>query len=389
MLKRILALFLTSATFSCAGLTESEQSSLHQVLQITDNNLSAVDGAFKSLVEEHQVHTAGVAVINGGKVVWKKQYGTQSEGVLASSETLFNVASLTKPVVAETILRLVEQGKLTLDESVAKYWVDPDLKDDPRLEDLTVRMLLNHTSGFMNWRFFSDDGELTFVNDPGTTFGYSGEGFEYLAKYAENKLGQPFNELVQTTLFDSLEMDDAFITVDSTLHSRIAKPFDKDGKFYGYFCNPYGYCAEEGSFFAAANMVVTVGDYAKFLLSAMSGNGLSKALRQDRDRMQGVQFSGKDIVCDRNEQIPCPTQLGYGLGWSMSHFDGSRLIGHRGTNWKVVSLTYYYPESRDGLVIFFNAPNKAGLAAMVDALELLDPDSPEILGYRLRLARTE
>ena len=75
-------------------------------------------------------------------------------------------------------------------------------------------MLLTHTSGFMNWRFFSAEGKLAFVNSPWSKFGYSGEGFEYLASYAQSKLGIPFDGLVQETLFNPLDLQDAFITVN-------------------------------------------------------------------------------------------------------------------------------------------------------------------------------
>ncbi len=358
------------------------------VMKVTQENAAHLDARLAQLVQSHRINTAGIAVINDGKLVWQQQYGMQSEQVPASRDTLFNAASLTKPVVAETILRLVEQGKLSLDESVAEHWIDPDLKDDTRVQQLTPRMLLSHTSGFTNWRFFSDDGKLAFINAPGETFGYSGEGYEYLAKYAENKLNKPFATLVEETLFQTLGMKRAFLTVDPANFTQIAKPFDENGKFYGYYCNPYGYCADEGSYSAAANLVISVEDYANFLIASMLGTALSDSLRAERDSLQGVQFTQDDIVCLDAGTIPCPTTLGYGLGWSMSLFDDTKLIGHRGTNWKVVSLAYYYPDTRDGLVIFFNAPNALGLAAMVDALELLDPDSPEILGYRLRAART-
>jgi CubicO group peptidase (beta-lactamase class C family) len=375
--------------FGLLGISSADEArAAPSVVKVTRNNAANIHATLAKLIQSHQINTAGIAVINQGKLVLQTQYGMQSEQIPASNETLFNAASLTKPVVAETILRLVEQGKLSLDESVAAHWIDPDLKDDPRVQQLTPRMLLSHTSGFMNWRFFSDDGKLAFINEPGETFGYSGEGYEYLAKYAENKLNQPFEKLVQETLFKTLGMKRAFLTVDPTNFAQIAKPYDENGKFYGYYCNPYGYCAEEGSFSAAANLVISVEDYAKFLIASMSGTALSDALRAKRDSLQGIQFTQEDIVCNEAETIPCPKTLGYGLGWSMSLFDNMKLIGHRGTNWKVVSLAYYYPETRDGLVIFFNAPNKLGLAAMVDALELLDPDSPEILGYRLRAART-
>ena len=347
-----------------------------------------LDKAFTTLIDKHKVNTAGVAVIKNRKLVWQNQFGLQSPGVPAKTDTLFDVASLTKTVTAETILRLVAKGKLSLDESIAPYWVDPDLQDHPDIGQLTPRMLLTHTSGFMNWRYFSDDRKLGFINQPGTTFGYSGEGFEYLAKYAENKLGVPFGQLVKSTLFEPLEMNNAAFVVNKENFTRIAQQLNADGISYGYYCQPWGVCAKEGSYSAAANLVISVGDYAKFLISSMQGEGLSPELTQDRNTMQGIQFTQSDIVCEKTSEAQCPDQLGYGLGWSISQLKNNKLIGHRGTNWSVVSLAYYYQGSGDGLVIFFNAPNKAGLAAMVDALELLDPDSPELPGYELRLART-
>ncbi|MDO6447265.1 serine hydrolase domain-containing protein [Colwellia sp. 1_MG-2023] len=355
---------------------------------ISNSRALMLDTSFLALIKKHKINTAGVAVIKDRKVIWQNQYGFQSPGIPASANTLFDVASLTKTVTAETILRLIAQGKLSLDESVAPYWIDPDLMGNPKLHQLTPRMLLSHTSGFMNWRYFSNDGKLDFVNTPGTTFGYSGEGYEYLAKYAENKIGVPFEKLVQSTVFDPLGMDNASIGVHKKNFTRIAKPLDKNGKFYGYYCHPQGYCKEEGSYSAAANLVITVADYAKLLISSMAGEGLNLNLKQDRNKMQGIQFTQSDIDCGDTSEIQCPTKLGYGLGWSISQLQNDKLIGHRGTNWTVVSLAYYYEGSGDGLIILFNAPNKAGIAGMIDALKLLDPDSPEIHGYKLRLSRT-
>ncbi len=359
------------------------------IAHISSVRATELNTAFSALIKKHHINTAGVAVIKNQKVIWQNQFGVQSPGVVANTNTLFDVASVTKTITAETILRLVAQGKLLLDESVAPYWIDPDLKDNPNLAKLTPRMLLNHMSGFMNWRYFSKDKKLNFVHPPGSTFGYSGEGFEYLAKYAENKLEVPFEQLVQETIFKPLGMNNAFFAVHKEHFPRIAKQLDKEGKFYGYYCHPYGYCQKEGSYSAAANLVISVEDYATFLLSAMAGEGLTQKLKKERNTMQGIQFRQNDIDCGEVSDVICPTQLGYGLGWSISHWPEGKIIGHRGTNWSVASLAYYYPYSGDGLIIFFNAPNKAGLAGMVDALKLLDPDSPELPGYKLRLNRRE
>jgi CubicO group peptidase (beta-lactamase class C family) len=375
-------------SFFCLDTSAQKIFKKNDIENISSSRALMLDNSFLALVNKHKINTAAVAVIKNRKVIWENHYGQQSPGTPASENTLFNIASLTKTVTAETILRLVAQGKLSLDEPIAPYWIDPDLKGDPNIHRLTARMLLTHTSGFMNWRYFSDDRKLSFIKTPGTTFGYSGEGFEYLAKYAEKKLGTPFEQLVQSTVFDPVGMDSASISVHKKNFSRIAKPLDENGKFYGYYCHPSGFCQKEGSYSAAANLVITIADYAKLLISSMEGEGLNPKLEQDRNTMQGIQFTQSDIDCSITPDIQCPTKLGYGLGWSMSHLKEGKLIGHRGTNWSVVSIAYYYQDSGDGLVIFFNAPNKAGIAGMIDALNLLDPDSPEIPGYKLRLART-
>jgi CubicO group peptidase (beta-lactamase class C family) len=343
-----------------------------------------LDAAFLALIERHGINTAGVGVIQDGRLAWQNQYGQQSPGVPACAGTLFNIASITKTVTAETVLRLVADGQLSLDESISRYWVDPDLKDDPTHYKLTARMALTHTTGFVNWRYFSADRKLRFVNPPGTTFGYSGEGFEYLAKYAENKLGQPFEGLVQTQVFDPVEMTNVSFSVREANFPRIARPLDSDGTFYGYYCRPGGWCREEGDSSAAGSMVVTVEDYARFLISSMRGEGLSPELHKERDT---IQVDEEGIDCSASPEARCPTRVGYGLGWNITQLADTKVIGHRGSDWSAVSLAYYYERSGDGLIVFFNAPNQAGIAGMVDALELLDPDSPELHGYRTRRAR--
>lgn len=236
-----------------------------------------LDRALADVMEQHEINTAGIAVIKQGDVVWSTYYGQQSPGIPASSQTLFNVASLTKTVVAETVLRLAADGELSLDESMSTHWLDPDLEDDPRHEQLTPRMALSHTTGFMNWRYFSEDGTLGFVSEPGTRHGYSGEGFNYLARFAEAKLGEPFEDLAQRYVFEPAGVSDAALSVQPDLFERIAQPLDADGQFPGHYCRPEGRCRDTGSFSAAGGMVITLEDFARFLIATMSGDGLASS----------------------------------------------------------------------------------------------------------------
>jgi CubicO group peptidase (beta-lactamase class C family) len=84
-----------------------------------------IDAHVAEWLKESDVPSVAVAYIKEGKVASTAVYGEQSPGVTATEKTLYNMASLTKPVTAETVLRLASAGKLSLDEPMAPYWVDP------------------------------------------------------------------------------------------------------------------------------------------------------------------------------------------------------------------------------------------------------------------------
>ncbi len=87
-------------------------------------------------LKQYHLPSAAVAYVAGGKLAWTVVAGEQSPGVPASVTTLYNIASLTKPIVAETILRMASQDKLQLDEPIYPYWVDPDVRTIPGTNSL-------------------------------------------------------------------------------------------------------------------------------------------------------------------------------------------------------------------------------------------------------------
>lgn len=337
---------------------------------------ASLDAELSALVEEHGVNTAGVAVIRNGKIAWTGYYGNQAPGVMASSETMFNVASVTKVVTAETILRLAGAGKLSLDKSMAPYWVDPDIADDPRHKQLTPRIALNHTTGLPNWRFLLPDRKLKFLHDPGTTYGYSGEGYEYLATYAGKKLDRDFGELVHETVLEPIGISGAAYTIREETFDKLAQARGEDGEFNGHYCRPNGWCREPGTYSAADDMAITVEDYARFMIAVMNADGYSDDVERDRNRVQSDKADQAVVLCDQVTEKLCPEKQGYGLGWQVLDYGNYKILTHGGSDWSELALTYFYTESKDGLVIFFNAPTIRGLAAMPDAIAAIDPDSP-------------
>jgi CubicO group peptidase (beta-lactamase class C family) len=343
------------------------------------------------IVKRHRIVTAGIGLIGDGALVWEGYFGEQSPGVPATAETRFNVASITKTVAAETILRLAGQGRLSLDEPMATYWVDPDLEGDPRHLRLTPRMALDHSTGLPNWRFFLRGGKLAFQHDPGERYTYSGEGLEYLARFAERKLGKTFPELVAETVLDPLGMKNTSLVVRRGEAATIARPVDGEGKFPGYYCRPEGkaWCREEGSFSAADDMVTTVRDYAAFLKSVAMGDGYPEELAADRDRVQTDKGKQSVVDCAAAPEVPCPDGQGYGLGFNVLRYGEVTVLGHGGADWSELAIAYIAKPSRAGVVIFLNAPNRQALAAMPELLELVDPASPFLPEYRRWLAEAQ
>lgn len=360
---------------------------------VSPHRAALYDARFPELLERFGVLTAGVGVIRNGELVWAGYYGEQAPGVPASEHTQFDIASITKTVAAETILRLVAQGRLSLDEPMADHWLENDIVDSPHARMITPRMALTHSTGFPNWRFLDENNggrfdpslPLRFLFEPGTSYGYSGEGFDYAARFAGRKLGEDFETLVRQTIFEPLGMTGASFSAREANYPNIATARDAEGIFHGHYCRPSGWCREEGEWSAADDMRVTVPDHARFLISAMNGEGLTAELLRERNSVLVEKWNVPEsvlIICAQLDEALCPERQGYGLGWEVADYGSYRILSHGGSDWSEVAISYFYTDTRDGILIFLNAPNDRATAMMSEALELVHPGSPIIPHYR-------
>lgn len=388
MRKRLVA----TATLSCllsAALLGGCAAPAQRPTQ-TDRSLKpptpAVEQQLQTILDRHRIVTAGLGLLVDGELVWSLYHGHASPGVPANAATRFNVASITKTITAETALRLVDRGDLDLDEPLAAYWIDPDIADDPRLQSLTARSVLTHTTGFPNWRFFRSDGKLAFARAPGEAYGYSGEGFEYLAHAIAGKLQRPFPQVVRELVFEPAGMRDAVMEIYRDGLHDVAISVDDSGTTYRPWCRPNGGCRDEGSYSAADDMLVTVPDYARFL--AMIAREEPGHADTPTSRSRVMVDTGDDAVVDCNDaHVTCPRAQGYGLGFQVIDDGATQILGHGGNDWAEVALAYIHLPTRDGLIVFLNAPNRRGLEAMPALVELLDPASPFPDQYRRWLVR--
>lgn len=375
---------------SCGGLKTQP---IPTPIPVTTPDRSAeLNAAFPRLLERHGVVTAGIGILRAGELEWAGYFGDQRPGVPATASTQFNVASITKTVTTEAILRLVAEGRISLDERMAAHWIDPDLAGDARAERLTPRMALTHSTGLPNWRWLSDsDGSyagdlpLRFLFDPGTGYAYSGEGFQYVARFVEQKLGVDFEDVVEEYVFDPIGMEGASFSRRSANFPHLVQTVDEDGTFHGHYCAPWGGCAEEGEWSAAGGLRVTVPDYAAFIAAVVDRDGYGSSLADQRDRVQVEQWNRPRSILVRCEQLPdagCPQSQGYGVGWQVADYGDHKILAHRGDDWSESVLAYAYTDSGDGVIIFLNAPNARALAMMPEAIELVHPGSPIGTHYR-------
>ena len=156
-----------------------------------------LDNLMPKLMADYDVRASQVAIIENGRITTSRAWGVDRADRRATKDTVFRVASITKMVTTMTALNLVEQGKWDLDQPLSKYWIDPDLADDPRRDLITTRLVLRQRTGLPNWR----DGKLKLDFTPGERNQYSGEGFEWLRRALEKATGEKMETLATRLVF--------------------------------------------------------------------------------------------------------------------------------------------------------------------------------------------
>ena len=349
--------------FSVLSIASVAASFLHASAKAPSNDRKQI---IPALLHREHVASVSFAQIAGAKTILAEAYGEQSPGVAVSTATLYNIASMSKPISAEVLLRVASEGKLSLDEPMYKYWVDPDVAADPRSKLLTPRLALDHQTGFANWRR-QTGGKLTFTRDPGTGFGYSGEGYQYVARFAEKRTGKSFETLAQDLIFDPSGMTRTAYTQRPWMEGNTAQPTDKDGKWLK---------PQIATQFVAADLVYTTPtQYASFVESLMRGAGETPAIRNLRET---VLTDRKAEMCVGKLATACPDEVGFGPGWEVVKTHGKTFLMHTGLDEGVFTLGYFDPELRAGVILFTNSAN--GPRVILPILKLLDAD-PDFIAY--------
>jgi CubicO group peptidase (beta-lactamase class C family) len=169
-----------------------------------------------------------IGMTNGGSVTTRAFGVTRAQdGEAVTGDTVFEAASLSKPVFAYLVHRLVAEGKLDLDRPLGGYLPLPN-PADAAARTITGRHVLSHTSGWRNWRF-NRGQQLTADFTPGTSWSYSGEGYYFLQRVVEHVTGQGILRLTQERIFDPLGMRRSSYMWRPDLDANRASPHSNRG----------------------------------------------------------------------------------------------------------------------------------------------------------------
>lgn len=368
----VLIRVLSLVTLTAAALAQSA-GPLEQRIERVQNGLlppvmvKGQPAPTKKLADEMAaMHVPGVsiAVIYDGKIEWARGFGVTSlGGSPVTPETLFQAASISKPVAALAVLRLVEAGKLSLDTDVNQYlksWQLPGNAFTDKTK-VTIRELLTHTAGLtvhgfagyaagervptliqvLNGEKPANSAPIRVDTEPGTMWRYSGGGYEIAQQILIDVTGQPFPKLMHDTVLAPIGMTHS--TYEQPLPTsrigEIALPYQGNGKpIEG---GPHTYPE-----MAAAGLWTTPSDLARYALEI-------------QQTLAGA--SHKVISQTTVKMMLTPGLNQWGLGPELGGGTGLRYFSHGGANegYRCHLVAYF---KGDGVVVMTNGDNGGQLA---------------------------
>jgi CubicO group peptidase (beta-lactamase class C family) len=329
----------------------------------------ALDDVVPAALRNHGVPGAAVAVVRDGAVVWARGYGVadSERRTAVTADTLFQVASVSKPVAAIGVLRLVEQRRLALDRPL-RVWRFPPSDHDRR--GVTLRRLLSHTAGVSVQGYPGHDparplpstaaslagdsagaGAVRLESDPGAGYWYSGGGYTLAQLAVERAVGEPFAVWMRRAVLRPLGMRSSSFDQATADGALTASGHDHTGRPM-----PALRYAEQ----AAAGLYATAPDIARFIAALMPG--------------PHGEPPGRGVVSPatiRTMTTSAPATSGrYGLGLRLRTLaDDVRVVTHDGANrgWRAIAAAF--PDRGWAIAILTNGDNgEAVIDAVIDQL---------------------
>ncbi|SFM80085.1 CubicO group peptidase, beta-lactamase class C family [Chitinophaga sp. YR627] len=330
----------------------------------TPSTAAQIDRFIETYQEYYRIPGVSLALIKDGKVVYHKTYGVRNAmtGEKVTDSTLFEAASVTKPVFAFAVERLAERGVIDLDKPLYEYLPYPDIAYDDRYKLITARHVLTHRTGFPNWRSMNSDGKLDIKFTPGTAFGYSGEGFEYLKMVVEKITGKKVEQVLQEEVITPIGLYHTFFSKNDSLQRVVANGH--------YNLRPSSPDLPESPGMAYS-MHTEALIFTRFMLYLMEQKGLKpETYNTILSKHSEFNFDGP------KDQPRFPTYMGMSL--AIRETPWGRSFGHGGNNGDFKCLFEVYKDLKAGYVFFTNSNTSD---ALIDdmrkfLIEGKDPETP-------------
>jgi len=324
-----------------------------------------VDRTVSRLMKAADVTGAGIAIFNHGKLTYLKAYGFRDvqKNLPLTVDSVMSAASFSKVASAYLVMKLVDDRMMDLDRPVYQYLPKPlpeyprygDLANDERYKRITARMLLSHTSGFPNWRWFEDDRKLRIHFEPGSRFAYSGEGIDLLQLVVETITKEPLDALMRERVFTPLGMTHTSMIWEDRFENDFSNGYDEYGRSLGH--------KTWKSADAAGSMLTTPHDFALFLQAVMEGRGLSRKARAEMLSQQ-IQIKSKHEFPSLNEETTDENRairLSYGLGWGLYWTPYGEVFFKEGHDDGWRNYAACFDKLKSGIVIMTNSSNGEGI----------------------------
>ena len=327
---------------------------------LTAEQKLAIDAAVTKILKATQVPSASIAIVTDGRLDYAHSYGDQRlDGSAATTEARYPLASISKQFTAAAILLLVEEGKMSLDDKVAKYF--PTLTG---ADSVTIRELLSHTSGYRD--YWPQDFQFEAMTKPttpeviidrwarapldytpGTKWQYSNTGYVIAGRIFEKVARERLQSFEQRRLFKPLGMDVVLAATGLT-------PADARGTTR-YALGPVrpGPGESDGWVFAAGDLAMTPSELAKWNIARLNRT----VLKPDSWQQQETNAAPSDAT------------LKYGLGVQLDSVGQHQRIQHDGGFTSYLTSNRVYPADRVAITVFINAGFSNSQDAIADAIE--------------------
>ncbi|GII72163.1 serine hydrolase [Sphaerisporangium melleum] len=308
-----------------------------------DPSPAAIDAYLAKAMRSTALPGMSVVVTHNGKVVHAAGYGHDSAGRPITGSTPMRVASLSKSFTAMAVMTLVDAGEIALDEPVAR-WLPEFRMADPRARGVTVRHLLNQTSGITDGTVDIRAAESattltgyvaalstgTLAADPGTRYAYCNANYELAARLVEVTGGLPFGEYVRRRIFAPLGM------TGSAVGDRTIMPEDGFDSLFGVWTarsEPRAFLYGGG----AGGVITTAADMGRWLITQ---NGYGNRPVRPRSLLA----------------MHAPSAVGgYGMGWGRESLDGAELLVHAGNLFTYTAVQAIVPDTGYGFAVMTNS----------------------------------